>query len=242
MIRLDALLCIRYPEYSRTLIQLFIRNGEVLLNGAPLLKPGALVSQEDTVEIVAQKPQYVSRAGYKLEKALEHFAVNVENKIALDVGISTGGFTDCLLQHEAAKVYGVDVGTNQTVDSIKLNSRVVLLEKTHIKTVTPELLGELLDIITVDVSFISVLKIISGLVPLLKNGGELIVLIKPQFETEGKHLSRQGVIKNSDIHTQVITHTIKEILLHGFVSHGYVESPLLGGSGNKEFLAYFKKV
>jgi len=242
MIRLDSLLRSRYPEYSKTLLQSFIRNGEVLRNGEPLLKPGLLVSPSDSIELIAHKPRYVSRAGYKLEKALTHFALALDNKVALDVGISTGGFTDCLLQRGILKVYGVDVGTHQTVDSIRQNPHVVLFEKTNIKKVTPELLGELVDLITVDLSFISVVKIIETLVPLLKNGGELILLIKPQFETEGKHLSRHGIVKNSAVHAQVVAHTLQAVSSHGLLCQGWIESPLVGGSGNKEFLAYFKKL
>ena len=241
MLRFDQALQLKYPEYSKTVIQKYIKNGEALCNKESLLKPGAQISTEDSIEIVAEKPRYVSRAGYKLEKAITFFTIAVAGKVVLDVGTSTGGFTDCLLQHGALKVYGVDVGTGQLHESLKGDNRITLHEQTHINTVTTDFLGTQVDLITIDVSFISVLKIIDTLIPLLKEKGELIVLIKPQFERERKTLSKKGVIKDPRVHAEVTERIQKSLVAAGFKAKGCIESPILGGSGNKEFLAYFIK-
>ncbi len=241
MLRFDQALQSKYPEYSKTLIQKYIKNGEALCNKESLLKPGTQVGPEDLIEIIAEKPRYVSRAGFKLEKALSFFAINLANKTALDIGMSTGGFTDCLLQHGASKVIGIDVGTGQLHESLKTDPRITLFEQTHINTVTTDLLGAQVDFIAIDVSFISVLKIIDTVIPLLKNSGELVVLIKPQFERDRKSLSKKGVIKDPRVHAEVVDRIQKSLTASGFIPKGCIESPLLGGSGNKEFLAYFIK-
>ncbi len=241
MLRFDQALQLKYPEYSKTIIQKYIKNGGALCNKESLLKPGTKIRLEDSIEIVAEKARYVSRAGYKLEKAVIFFNIAVAEKVVLDVGTSTGGFTDCLLQHGALKVFGIDVGTGQLHESLKNNPRIALHEQTHINTVTADFLGAQVDLITIDVSFISVLKIIDTLIPLLKEKGELVVLIKPQFERERKTLSKKGVIKDPRVHAEVTDRIQKSLAAFGFMPKGCIESPILGGSGNKEFLAYFIK-
>ena len=237
-VRLDNLLMSRYPEYSRAQIQSLIKLGAVLVNGEICLKSGILVDSDITIEIT-NIPRYVSRAGYKLEKALNYFNLDVSNLIALDAGISTGGFTDCLLQNNIKKVYGIEVGSGQTHEKIKNNPHVILFENTNLRTLTLDVIKEQVDLITLDLSFISVLKVMPVVCQLLKKAGKLIVLVKPQFESEGKYLNKRGIIKNAKIHKIILVDVLAAIKAFGFSSYGYIESPIEGGSGNKEFLAYF---
>ncbi len=242
MSRLDRAVQKKYPQYSRTRIQEFIKNGSVLVNQEPINKPNMLVQETDLLTLVNQADKYVSRAGYKLEKALDYFGIIVTGKIALDAGISTGGFTDCLLQRGIEHVYGIEVGNAQTVETIKNNPRVTLYEKTNLKTFSTKILGKQVDLITLDLSFISLLKVMLAVKELLVPAGELILLIKPQFETEGAFLSKTGIIKDARVHQTVIAKITGALLAHGFLCNGVIESPLRGGDGNTEFLAYCKKL
>jgi 23S rRNA (cytidine1920-2'-O)/16S rRNA (cytidine1409-2'-O)-methyltransferase len=241
MSRLDRAVQKKYPQYSRTRIQEFIKNGSVLVNQEPIYKPNVLIKETDILSLIDQADKYVSRAGYKLEKALDYFNITVTNKIALDAGISTGGFTDCLLQRGIQHVYGIEVGIAQTVETIKNNPRVTLYEKTNLKTFSSEILGKQVDLITLDLSFISVLKVMPAVKELLVSGGELIILIKPQFETEGAFLTKAGIIKDTRVYQTVINKITGALLALGFLCNGVIESPLRGGDGNTEFLAYYKK-
>ncbi len=237
--RLDQLVGQMMPQYSRRQIQSWIMQGKITIDKQIITKPGQQVWSGCSIELNIQEPKYVSRAGFKLEKALEHFAIDVKDLVVLDAGISTGGFTDCLLQNGARKIYGIDVGYGQVHEKIKEDERVTILERTNLRTLKD--VGELVDLITLDLSFISTLKVMDAVTSLLKPNGQLIVLIKPQFEAERHEVGKGGIIKDPEIHKKVIDRVVSGIQEHGFCLVGVTESPILGSEGNKEFLAYFKR-
>lgn len=239
--RLDTLVLEHYPKYSKTLVQQIIKAGHVLVNGHALTKPGVVVSESAEIKITAEEPKYVSRAGLKLEKALDYFSIDLTNKTALDAGISTGGFTDCLLQNNIKKVYGIEVGSGQTDSKIAQDPRVKIYEHTNLRSLTWQTIGEQVDLITLDLSFIPVTKVLEAVNNLLKPHGELIILIKPQFELTPEDLPKTGVIINPSLHKQAINKVIHAAEAYNFTCLGVIESPIKGGSGNKEFLAYFKR-
>lgn len=237
--RLDQKMQEESPAYSRQQIQSWIMQGKVAVNGVVVTKPGAQVADDAILTYDIHAPRYVSRAGFKLEKALEHFAIDVTGMTVLDAGISTGGFTDCLLQHGAKKIYGVDVGYGQVHEKIRTDPRVILLERTNLRELKD--VGEPIDLVTLDLSFISVLKVMEAVDSLLKRDGALIVLIKPQFEA-GKHeVGRGGIIKDAHVHEQVVKKIQEGVAVHGYTCEGIIESPIEGATGNKEFLGYFKR-
>lgn len=240
--RLDILLQETYPQYSRRQIQSWIMQGKVTIDDQKITKPGTQIKEDAKVELKVEEPKFVGRAGFKLEKALDHFGVDVEGQTVLDAGISTGGFTDCLFQRGAKKVYGVDVGYGQVHEKVRTDERLVLMERTNLRNLTPEDVGENVDLITLDLSFISLLKVMDAVKNLLKNDGQLITLIKPQFEAGRHQVGKGGIIKDSAVHEEVIKKVTEGIKKFGFELIGVTESPIEGGSGNKEFLAYFKKV
>lgn len=237
--RLDELVREQHPEFSRQQIQSWIIQGKVVVDDKIVTKPGTQYTDDVRLQINAETPKYVSRAGFKLEKALQAFAIDVTGLVVLDAGISTGGFTDCLLQSGASKVYGIDVGYGQVHEKIGNDSRVQLREKTNLRSL--ESVGELVDLITLDLSFISVLKVMDAVKRLLKPEGALVVLIKPQFEA-GKHeVSSGGIVKDEKIRKLVVDMVVEGINGQGFICKGVIDSPILGAKGNKEFLAYFKR-
>ena len=238
--RLDQKAQEQFEQYSRAQIQSWIMQGNILVDGQPITKPGTAITGDAKIILKTEPPKYVSRAGLKLEKALEHFAVDVNNLVILDAGLSTGGFADCLLRHGAKKVYGIDVGIAQVHEKIRQDPRVVVKEKTNLRTLTD--VGELVDLITLDLSFISVLKVMDAVCTLLKPDGQLIVLIKPQFEAERRQVGKGGVIKDTSVHEQVIKKVTQGIVAYGFELVGVTDSPIKGGAGNKEFLAYFRRI
>lgn len=237
--RLDVKILELYPNYSRRQIQSWIMQGKVLVNDAVITKNGVLIPDDARITLNVEEPKYVSRAGFKLEKALEHFKIDVTNIVALDAGLSTGGFTDCLLKHGAKKVYGIDVGYGQVHEAIRTDPRVIVKERTNLREVRD--VGEKVDIVTLDLSFISVLKVMDAITSVLKDNGQLIVLIKPQFEAEKGQVGRGGIIKDPAIHKSVIEKVTTGIQKHEFTCIGVIESPIEGATGNKEFLAYFKR-
>jgi 23S rRNA (cytidine1920-2'-O)/16S rRNA (cytidine1409-2'-O)-methyltransferase len=239
--RLDLLVQQQYPAYSRQQIQSWIMQGKVTVNGKTIAKPGVLIADDAAIELSVALPKYVSRAGFKLEAALNHFHIPVEGFVALDAGISTGGFTDCLLQQGVRMVYGIDVGYGQVHEKIKNDPRVVVFERTNLRTMQPSDLPERVDMVTLDLSFISVLKVMDAVVQFLKEKGHLIVLIKPQFEARKEDVGRGGIIKDSLVHKRVVQEVIAGIAAYGFTVQGVIDSPLHGTMGNKEFLAYFIK-
>ncbi len=238
--RLDQLLKDNFPQISRNKISSLIVQGKVKVDGVVITKAGSLFKEDAILNFDFEEPKYVSRAGFKLEKALNHFNINVKDLIVMDAGISTGGFSDCLLQHGVNKIYGVDVGYGQVHEKIRNDSRVILYERTNLREL--ENLPEKVDLITLDLSFISILKVIQSVYNLLKDNGLLIVLIKPQFEAGREQVGRGGIVSDPRIHTEVIKRVTEGIAKSDFKLIGYTDSPILGSSGNKEFLAYFQKI
>lgn len=235
--RLDQFIQEQQPTFSKTQIQSWIMQGKIQVDGTIITKPGTLISPQAIIHYNIEQPKYVSRAGFKLEKALDYFTIDVTDLIAMDAGISTGGFTDCLLQHGAQKVYGIDVGYGQVHEKIRNDPRVILKERTNLRLLTN--FPEVVDIVTLDLSFISVLKVMDAINGILKPGGILIVLIKPQFEARKDQVGAGGIIKDEAIHAQVVERVKKGIEEYGYTCHGIIDSPITGTMGNKEFLAYF---
>lgn len=234
--RLDQLVTERFG-LSRTYAQSLIMQGKVLVDGIPATKAGMLYVHDILLTVHDEQPKYVSRAGYKLEHALEHFHIDVHGLVALDAGLSTGGFTDCLLQRGIKKVYGIDVGYGQVHEKIRHDPRVVVMERTNLRHL--ESLPEPIDLVTLDLSFISVLKVMPALIPLLSHSAQLVVLIKPQFEA-GKHeVGKGGIVTHPAVRKQVCEKIVAGIDSYGFVCKGIVESALKGTDGNTEFLGYF---
>ena len=237
--RLDQVMQEREPRYSRAQIQSWIMQGKVSVDGKIINKPGTMIHADVVLSYDIQEPKYVGRAGFKLEKALEHFKIDVTHLVVMDAGISTGGFTDCLLQNGAQKVYGIDVGYGQVHEKIRTDSRVVLMERTNLRELNE--LPEKVDLVTLDLSFISILKVMDAVDSLLKEHGQLVVLIKPQFEARKEEVGRGGIIRDQHIHSEVIKKVTIGIESHGYRCHGVIESPIFGATGNKEFLAYFSR-
>lgn len=232
--RLDLLVEERGLVRSRAQAQLEIRAGRVFVNGALVDKPGALISAGAEIELRSRR-RFVSRGGLKLEHALQVFAVDVRGKVALDVGASTGGFTDCLLQHGARRVYAVDVGRGQLDWSLRRDERVIVLEGINARYLQPEEIGEPVDLATVDVAFISLRKILPPLGAIVREGGDLIILVKPQFEA-GRGKVKRGVVHYPQVQLEVLEDLrrfIVEALQLSLVEATF--SPLKGPGGNIEF-------
>lgn len=221
---------------NRTKARSIIMAGDVYVNGERIDKPGTFVSNKSKIEIKNNKPKYVSRGGLKLEKGLEHFDIDTQRKICLDIGASTGGFTDCLLKKGALKVYAFDVGHGQLDWNLRNNSRVIVKEKINCRYLDKNDVGELVDIITIDVSFISLTLLIEPAIKLLKEEGKLIALIKPQFEVGKNEVGKGGIVKDSKLHERVKEKIVNHLSKLGFQVEGITESPILGTDGNKEFL------
>lgn len=239
--RLDLILQEKYSQYSRNQIQSFIMQNKVLVDGKNINKAGILIDESSIVELNVEIPKYVCRAGFKLEKALDYFNIDPKDLVILDAGLSTGGFTDCLLSRGAKKIFGVDVGIGQVHEKIRNNLQVVVLEKTNLRYLN-ELPGkEQVDLVTLDLSFISVLKVMGAINSLLKSQGQMVILIKPQFEAKRHEVGKGGIIKDSEIHEKVVNNIVQEIINLGYIFKGVTESPITGTMGNKEFLAYFQK-
>jgi len=223
---------------SRAKAQALIMAGEVTVKDIATIKPGTPVP-EDAVINILKPPPFVSRGGIKLEHALDQFHLDVATKVAADIGASTGGFTDCLLKRGVSRVYAVDVGYGQLDYHLRQEPRVVVMEEVNARY--PIALPEKVDLVTIDVSFISVEKIIPSVARLLTDDGHIIVLIKPQFEAKRAEVGKGGVIKQPVIHARVLGRFIAWITEHRFRLGGLVASPLLGASGNKEFFVLIKR-
>lgn len=236
--RLDILLVEKGLVRSRARAQRLIMAGEVLVNGQVVDKPGTRVSPDASIEILAPLP-YVSRGGLKLEAALDAFHLAVEGLIAADVGASTGGFTDCLLQRGAARVYAIDVGYGQLAWQLRRDPRVVVMERTNARYL--ERLPEPVDLVVIDVSFISLELILPRAVDWLRADGQIIALIKPQFEAGPEQVGRGGVVKDPAVHAAVLRRIAHWAIERGLAVHGLMASPLLGPAGNVEFLIYLSK-
>lgn len=239
--RLDVLLVSRGLAETRTKAQAIIMSGDVYVGGQKADKPG--MSYEDTVEIEVrgQACPYVSRGGLKLEKALRDFGVDPTGYVCSDSGASTGGFTDCLLQQGAAKVFAIDVGYGQLAWKIRQDPRVVCMERTNIRYVQPEDLGEPLDLSVVDVSFISLKIVLPAIARLLKPTGQVLCLIKPQFEAGKEKVGKKGVVRDPAVHQEVLEHFVALADELGFTIRNLTFSPVKGPEGNIEFLSHLSR-
>jgi len=235
--RLDLLLVERQLVGSREEGRRKIIAGAVLVNDQPVTKAGSLIDHGAHIRVKAASP-YVSRGGFKLEKALRQFAINVKDKVALDVGASTGGFTDCLLAHGADRVFAVDVGYGQLDWRLRNNPRVIIFERTNIRYLEASALPCAAEVATVDVSFISLKLVLPRVKALLAANAEVVALIKPQFEVGKGKVGKGGVVRSSDEHTRVIEDIKSAAIDFGYKVQGVTESPLLGPAGNHEFLLY----
>jgi 23S rRNA (cytidine1920-2'-O)/16S rRNA (cytidine1409-2'-O)-methyltransferase len=237
--RLDAELVRRGLAASRTDAQASVAAGRVLVNGALADKAARLVAAGDAVVVQGPPPRFVGRGGEKLDAALEAFAVDVAGLDALDVGASTGGFTDCLLARGARRVVALDVGHGQLHPRIRVDPRVVVLERTNVREATPATIGGLVDVVVVDVSFISLTVIIPVLVTLCHPGSSMVLLVKPQFEAGRAEVSRaRGVITDPAIHERVRDEVAAALEAAGCDVVSWTDSPILGGEGNRELLVH----
>jgi 23S rRNA (cytidine1920-2'-O)/16S rRNA (cytidine1409-2'-O)-methyltransferase len=239
--RLDKLLFEKGLVESRERAKAVILEGSVLVNGIVVDKAGALVRPDDGLAVVNKMP-YVSRGGLKLEHAIKHFNIDVRGKTAMDVGASTGGFTDCLLQQGASKVYAIDVGYGQFSWILRTDERVVLFEKTNIRYLDKDLIFDEIDIATIDVSFISLLKVLPKVLEFLKPSGEIVALIKPQFEAGRKDVGKGGVVRSEEKRLEIVENIKGETEKMGLEALGVTPSPVKGPKGNVEFLLYLRKV
>jgi 23S rRNA (cytidine1920-2'-O)/16S rRNA (cytidine1409-2'-O)-methyltransferase len=234
--RLDQLLLDRGLVESREKARALILAGQVLVNGQRVDKAGRAVAEDSRVELLEQ-PRYVSRGGLKLEAALQHFGIQVTGKTCIDIGSSTGGFTDCLLQHGAARVYAIDVGTSQLDWKLRNDSRVVVREQVNARYLKPEDFPEKFDLAVCDVSFISITMILPVLAKLLAADAEMVILVKPQFELERHQVGKGGIIRDPELHRAACRRVEEAVRLLGFRTD-LIPSPLLGAEGNQEFLLY----
>lgn len=239
--RLDVLLVKRNLAESREKAKAVIMAGNVFVDGQREDKAGTTFSPDVSIEVKGHTLPYVSRGGLKLEKALAVFDVNVENKVCTDVGSSTGGFTDCMLQNGARKVYAIDVGRGQLDWKLRQDSRVVCMEKTNIRYVTPEDIGEPIDFSSIDVSFISLTKVLEPIRNYLKEDGEIVALIKPQFEAGREKVGKKGVVRDKEVHREVILKVADYACQIGFGIMELDYSPIRGPEGNIEYLIHLKK-
>ena len=239
--RLDVLLVNRGLAVSREKAKAVIMSGCVYVDGQKEDKAGSTFPEEAQIEVRGNTLKYVSRGGLKLEKAMENFDVTLEGKVCMDVGSSTGGFTDCMLQNGATKVYSVDVGQGQLAWKLRNDERVVCMEQTNFRYVTPEDIPDALDFASVDVSFISLTKILIPARNLLKTGGQMVCLIKPQFEAGREKVGKKGVVRDKAVHEEVIERIITFALENGFSVHHLEYSPIKGPEGNIEYLVHIEK-
>ncbi|MCR4962769.1 MAG: TlyA family RNA methyltransferase [Firmicutes bacterium] len=236
-VRLDVLLVNRGLFPSREQARGAIMAGEVMVGEQKIDKAGTMVAADAPLRLLGERLPFVSRGGLKLDKALDCFAIDLGQKTVLDIGASTGGFTDCALQHGAAKVYAVDVGYNQLAWSLRNDPRVVVLEKTNARYLQRETIGEDVDFICSDVSFISLLLVLPPAVEqLLKPGGRVAALIKPQFEAGRENVGKKGVVRDKQVHKQVILKIIEGFRSMGLTVQGLNYSPVTGADGNIEYL------
>ena len=236
--RLDVLLVKRGLAETREKAKTTLMAGLVLVNGQKIDKAGMMVKEDAELRVLGDALPYVSRGGLKLEKAMETFHIPMEGKVAADIGASTGGFTDCALQRGAAKVYAIDVGYGQLAWKLRSDSRVVNMERTNIRYVRPEDIGELLDFASIDVAFISLTKVLEPAKALLKDTGEIVALIKPQFEAGRGNVGKKGVVRDPEVHRSVIRAVLAYSREIGFFPVGLTFSPIKGPEGNIEYLVH----
>lgn len=240
--RLDILLVENGYAQSREKAKAIIMSGIVYVNGQKEDKAGSMFEESAELAVRGHTLKYVSRGGLKLEKAMQHFDVTLEGKVCMDVGASTGGFTDCMLQNGAVKVYSVDVGHGQLDWKLRNDERVVCMEKTNIRYVTPADLQEAVDFASIDVSFISLTKVLGPVRELLTNDGEIVCLIKPQFEAGREKVGKKGVVREKSVHLEVIRMVMHYAASIGFAICNLEFSPIKGPEGNIEYLLHLKKL
>jgi len=243
--RLDKLLVDRGLAASRERAQALILAGKVLVNDQKLEKAGAQVADESVIRLLGDDLRYVSRGGLKLERALEHWGISVAEKVCMDVGASTGGFTDCLLQRGASRVIAIDTGYGQLDYKLRQDSRVRLLEKTNARYLTREALGETADFIAMDVSFISATLVLPAVIgaafpasPEERSGRQVVLLVKPQFEVGKKFVGKGGIVRDENAQVEAVEKVRLALLNLGAKQTDTIESPILGAEGNREFLLY----
>ena len=239
--RLDVYLSENNTVKSRSLAASLIKQGSVEVNGRICTKASFAVDENDNIRIIGEMPKYVGRGGLKLEKALSHYRLHLDGSVCIDIGASTGGFTDCMLQNGAKKVYSIDVGYGQLAWKLRTDERVINLERTNFRYVTNEQVPDKLDFASVDVSFISLSLIIPVMRTLLKNGGRAVCLIKPQFEAGRENVGKKGVVRDKAVHIAVIQKIVTIVKENGFSLLGLDFSPIKGPEGNIEYLCYIEK-
>lgn len=241
--RLDLILCEKGYFSTREKAKREIMAGNVIINEHAVTKAGTMFKEEDIKSIrIKEKLAYVSRGGLKLEGAIKRFDIDFNDKIVLDIGASTGGFTDCSLQHGASFVYSIDVGTNQLDYTLRQNEKVLSIENMHINKVTKDMLVKgLADIVVADVSFISLTKIVDYVYLLSKSDAQAVLLIKPQFEVGREYIGKNGIVRDKDAHDMAIKKVINCFLNKGFNILGVETSPIKGTKGNVEYLLYVRK-
>lgn len=239
--RLDVLLVRRNLAESREKAKAVIMSGNVFVDGQREDKAGSVFMEDACIEVKSASMKYVSRGGYKLEKAVDLWDIRLDGLICMDVGSSTGGFTDCMLQNGAGKVYAVDVGTNQLAWKLRQDSRVISMEKTNIRYVEKKDIPEKIGFASIDVAFISLSKVLRPVYSLLADGAEVVCLIKPQFEAGREKVGKKGVVRDKAVHAEVIQNVVSYALEAGFGILGLSYSPIKGPEGNIEYLLYIRK-
>lgn len=239
--RLDVLLVKRNLAESREKAKAIIMCGNVFVDGQREDKAGSMFVETVSIELKGIPMKYVSRGGLKLEKAIQCYHLDLTGKVCMDVGSSTGGFTDCMLQNGAVKVYAIDVGTNQLAWKLRQDNRVISMEQTNIRYVTLEQIGELMDFVSIDVAFISLTKVLQPVVNLMKLGAQIVCLIKPQFEAGREKVGKKGVVREKSVHLEVIEKVIQFASFCGFQMLHLNYSPIKGPEGNIEYLLHMKK-
>ena len=238
--RLDVLMVQRSLAESREKAKALIMSGIVYVNGQKEDKAGTSFEETVQIEVRGSTLKYVSRGGLKLEKAMSHFGVELAGRVCMDVGASTGGFTDCMLQNGAVKVYAVDVGHGQLAWKLRNDDRVICMEKTNIRYVTPEDIGDRIEFASIDVSFISLTKVLGPVKQLLTDDGQVVCLIKPQFEAGREKVGKKGVVREKSVHLEVIEMVMGYAGSIGFGILGLEFSPIKGPEGNIEYLLYLQ--
>jgi len=233
--RLDKLVLERGLASTREKAQALILAGQIHVNGQPATKAGSLVAAEARVELIGEPPRYVSRGGLKLEGALRDFSLDVHGKVCLDIGASTGGFTDCLLQHGAARVYAVDVGKGQLDWKLRQDARVQVREGLNARYLKPEDIGESVELVTIDVAFISVEKILPAAIRCAKPGATFLILVKPQFELSRREVGKGGIVRDPALHQKAVERIRRAAAALGLEEIAVHESCLPGAEGNREF-------
>ena len=240
--RLDVLMVQKNLAESREKAKALIMSGIVYVNGQKEDKAGTSFEETAQIEVRGSTLKYVSRGGLKLEKAMSHFGVELAGRVCMDVGASTGGFTDCMLQNGAVKVYAVDVGHGQLAWKLRNDDRVICMEKTNIRYVTPEDIGDQIEFASIDVSFISLTKVLGPVKELLTHDGQVVCLIKPQFEAGREKVGKKGVVREKSVHLEVIEMVMGYARSIGFGVLGLEFSPIKGPEGNIEYLLYLQKL